>query len=94
MGQGVDAFVEEMARRGFVPRVVDDGGDEVDVVLDACPFVDAAAADPALVCSVHRGLAEGVAEVADDIEVRGLRVEDPSRAGCVVRLVRRDPQQG
>lgn len=40
---------------GFEPETTEDGA----VRLTCCPFVEAARAHPAAVCSVHRGLIEG-----------------------------------
>lgn len=82
----VDALVAETARLGFRPRVRQGRG-TVDLVLQACPFADVAAASPEVVCQLHRGIAEGVAERTGGLEVVDLRVADPHTAGC--RLVAR-----
>lgn len=85
---GVALIVEEMARRGFDPCHVDLGDGTCEVVLRACPFADAAADGPAVVCAVHEGIAKGIAEAAGDVEVVGLALRDPHRAGCRLRLAR------
>lgn len=87
----VDALEHEMVRRGFRPRRRSRGSD-VSFVLGRCPFADVAASNPTI-CQLHLGLAEGLAEGLGGLEVKGLVVENPHRAGCRVavspRLVRR-----
>ncbi|MBK9179838.1 MAG: helix-turn-helix domain-containing protein [Acidimicrobiales bacterium] len=84
---GVTAFEEEARRLGFSPRRVARGR-SVELVLERCPFADVAAADPALVCGLHLGLAEGLADAVGGVEVLGLTVRDPHTAGCRLRLRR------
>lgn len=82
----VTMLVEEMQRRGFEPRRVA-RRTAVDVVLDHCPFATAAAANPAIVCEIHRGLAEGFLEaVGGDVHVSELVVRNPTRGGCRLQL--------
>ncbi len=83
----VRIVVDEAERLGFRPAVEDtDTG--VDVVLRHCPFRDVAADDPETVCSLHLGMAEGVAEEAGGLDVLGMVVNDPYRAGCRMQLRR------
>ena len=83
----VRIVVDEAERLGFRPAVEDtDSG--VDVVLRHCPFQDVAADDPDTVCSLHLGMAEGVAEEAGGLDVLGMVVNDPYRAGCRMQLRR------
>ena len=82
-----EVVVAEADRLGFRP-VVDHRDDGVDVVLRHCPFQDVAADDPDTVCSLHLGLAEGVAEATGGIQVHGMVVNDPYRAGCRLQLRR------
>ena len=73
-----------MARQGFDPEVrTGRGGTEV--VLHSCPFEAAARADRTTVCSLHLGIADGLAE-GSPLEVRELVANDPRRAECRVRL--------
>lgn len=86
------ALEELVARQGFEPRRVERRG-SVDFVLGHCPFVAAASANPTVVCELHRGLAEGMAEaLSGDIEVTDLIARNPKRAGC--RLQTRSVQTG
>lgn len=71
-----------VARQGFEPRRVERGG-AVELVLQHCPYATAASADPAVVCELHRGLAEGMAHaLGGDVEVTDLIARNPKSAGC------------
>ena len=66
--------------RGFEPRV-----DGLEVTMSRCPFADLARESPAVVCSMHRGLVEGVlAEAGSTLAVDEL--EFPAPGVCVLRL--------
>jgi predicted ArsR family transcriptional regulator len=75
---------ETMARLGFEPTVRR-RGNGVDIVLGTCPFAAAAVADPDTVCSLHFGLAQGLAE-GSDMVAEELVAKDPRRAQCRLRL--------
>jgi len=81
---GTAEVAAAMAREGFEPEVRR-SGERVDIVLHACPYESTALADPALVCALHRGMAEGVAE-GTDATVDELVARDPRRAGCRLLL--------
>jgi len=81
---GVDLLVDQMARHGFDPTVHETQG-EVEVVLRSCPFASAALADPDTVCQLHLGIAQGLVENADGLEVVELIPKDPRRAHCRLR---------
>ena len=81
----VDALRTEMMAGGFRP-VATLASNGCDFVLQRCPFVEVAAKDPATVCQVHLGLAEGVAEGLDDEAVVELVAENPRKAGCCIRV--------
>jgi predicted ArsR family transcriptional regulator len=82
----LDVFVDMVARQGFEPTVAG-GADHSTLVLGHCPFAAAAAADPAVVCELHRGLAEGMADALGGLAVADLAVRDPRRDGCRLRVV-------
>jgi predicted ArsR family transcriptional regulator len=65
-----------LTHTGFAPEA---RGDQV--ILNACPLLDAARSHPAVVCAVHLGLVEGV--LGQD--GAGLRPR-PDTLGCVVSL--------
>lgn len=74
------------ARHGFEPRRVA-GRSTIDLILERCPFQAAAATAPDVICQLHRGFAEGVAEAAGGaVEVVDLVARDPRRAGCRLKL--------
>jgi len=51
---------EAMARAGFDPRFRRTGARSVEIALRACPFRDLADEHRELVCTLHRGLIEGI----------------------------------
>ena len=70
------------ARRGFEPRRVNRRS-SVDLVLCRCPYESSALASPGIVCQLHLGLAEGIAQASGGrIDILGLKARDPRRAGC------------
>ncbi|HET9093021.1 MAG TPA: helix-turn-helix domain-containing protein [Acidimicrobiales bacterium] len=80
-GDPVDLLETEITHRGFRPSR-SEKGPRVDFLLGRCPFADVAEADPATVCQLHLGLAEGLAEALGDLEVERLVPKNPRRAGC------------
>lgn len=84
LADGTAEVTAAMAREGFEPEV-HRSGDRVDIVLHACPYESTALADPAVVCALHRGMAEGVA-AGTDASVAELIARDPRRAGCRLLL--------
>lgn len=87
-GDRVALLEAEFSRRGFRPTTVDKGR-RVEFVLGRCPFADVAKSDPATVCQLHLGLAEGLAEGVGGLDVERLVTKDARRAGCRL-VVRRD----
>ncbi|HWG74745.1 MAG TPA: helix-turn-helix domain-containing protein [Acidimicrobiales bacterium] len=87
----LDGIEAEMSRRGFRPARVTRGS-RVDFVLGSCPFEDVAATNHDTVCQLHLGLAEGMVESLQGIEVLRLVAKNPRRGGC--RLVLRAPVAG
>jgi predicted ArsR family transcriptional regulator len=84
----VGVIEAEAASLGFEPRRATRSRGQVDLVLGHCPFRDVAAADPDTICALHLGIAEGVAESLGGVEVLGMVVKDPYRAGCRLQLRR------
>ena len=84
----VDSLEIIAARRGFEPRRTE-RRDSVDLVLEHCPFQVTAMTAPDIVCQLHLGLAEGIAEATGGtVEVTELVARDPRRAGCRLKLRR------
>lgn len=80
----VEQVSDAMAREGFDPEVRPRPGGS-DIVLRRCPFESTALADPATICQLHLGMAQGLTEGSAAIEVEELVAEDPRTANC--RLV-------
>ena len=74
-----------MDRFGFEPKVRR-RAERFEIVLGTCPFESAALADPETVCSLHLGMAEGLAEGTDAV-VQELVARDPRRARCRLWIV-------
>ena len=81
---GLAAIASAMAAQGFRP-IIEPAGERTEIVLQTCPFAEVAAQDPATICQLHLGLAEGTAEAVGGVTVERLVVRDPREAGC--RLV-------
>lgn len=78
------ALVAVAASGGFEPTLQRDG-DDVEVLLHACPFASTAVDAPDIICELHHGIAIGVAEEVGGITVDGLDRDDPTRAPCRFR---------
>ncbi len=81
-------------RLGFEPRRLP-GDDGLELELHRCPFIDLATANPGVVCELHRGIADGVAEgdgspsrSGPGLRVRGLTLGDPPHEPCRLVLER------
>jgi hypothetical protein len=84
----VDMIELNAARHGFEPRRVERRS-SVDLVLCRCPYEAPATAAPDIICQLHLGLAEGMAQASgDSVSVTGLVARDPRRAGCRLTLAR------
>jgi len=87
----VDQLEASAARQGFDPHRIERGS-SLELVLGRCPYAAAATADPEVVCELHRGLAQGIAEATGGaVEVTNLIVRNPARAGCRLQLHRASP---
>jgi len=80
----VAGLVEAMARYGFEPTAKR-RGNQVDIVLGACPFETTALVDPDTVCGLHLGLAFGAADSFGGLVVDELITRDPRRGTCRLR---------
>jgi len=83
-GDPIADITVAMARQGFEPEVREvDGG--VDMVLHSCPFASTARTAREAVCSLHLGIADGLATEAH-LRVEELVSRDPDSANCCVRI--------
>jgi predicted ArsR family transcriptional regulator len=70
---------------GFAPRVEPAGADGWRYVLGNCPYREAVAENPAVVCSLHRGITAGLIDRLDPSHALGAFVaRDPFAAGCLI----------
>ncbi|MCA1843640.1 MAG: helix-turn-helix domain-containing protein [Actinobacteria bacterium] len=84
----VDRLEINAARHGFEPRRVERRS-SVELVLGRCPFEATAAAAPEIVCELHCGIAQGIAEASGGaVEVTDLIAHAPHRGGCRLKLTR------
>ncbi len=77
----LDAITLRMVELGFDPALVDEG-ERATMAFTHCPFRELAERHPGMICSLHRGMVEGLAD-----SIGGARVEE-FRA-----LAERDPCQ-
>jgi predicted ArsR family transcriptional regulator len=82
--EAVEKVAELLDEQGFAAEA-----DEGAIRMHRCPFHDLAAAQPEVVCAVHRGLVAGaLEELGSQLEVESLDVfVEPDL--CVARLARR-----
>lgn len=85
------ALVNHTRRHGYEPEL---DAEHREIVLHRCPYAEVADADPATVCSLHLGIAEGIAEELGGMEVTGIDVNDPFTAGCRLRYTPVEPPRG
>jgi predicted ArsR family transcriptional regulator len=81
------AVVSELVRQGCHPRATTQG-EITSVVLQGCPFPEAAAANPEVICAIHMGLLEGLTEDLAGAHVTSLEPAGPHGA-CRLRLTSR-----
>lgn len=80
---GNEVIAEELERRGFRPRTRTRPREGlVEFALHRCPFAAVVPTSPEVVCDLHRGLAEGLAEGLGDVEVSQFIARRPPRSVC------------
>jgi predicted ArsR family transcriptional regulator len=90
-GDAIADMTAAMASQGFVPEIRPTRGG-TEIVLHNCPFESTARAARDTVCSLHLGIAEGLAD-GTSIVVDELVGYDPRRAKCRLRVHVADPGQ-
>ena len=83
----VQAWLEEIRRRGLkaIWRTLEDG--QVEVTFISCPFGDLSSRHPELVCEIHRLLEEGFLSLAG-----GWRLRSHEESRCTFHLERTQPE--
>lgn len=81
-----DAVGQALAALGFAPRR--SGDDRITrYELQACPYAEAVRENPAVVCTLHRGVVRGVLErLRPGAELTGFTPRPPDVAGCGVEV--------
>lgn len=89
-GDPIEELCARIEGQGFEPTVRRRGPHAV-ITLQQCPFTSAVLTDPDTVCTLHLGMAEGLAEGIGGLEVEELAVKDPRHAGCTLRCQITEP---
>jgi predicted ArsR family transcriptional regulator len=86
-GRGVrEAMQDALTALGFAPRP-EAAGDGLRYVLGNCPYRDAVAENPAVVCTLHRGITQGLLDrLHPETALKGFVARDPYTAGCLIEL--------
>jgi predicted ArsR family transcriptional regulator len=85
----IEGFRQAATALGFRPaiRAKSDGG--FSCRLENCPYRESVRERPDVVCSLHRGITEGVlARLDPGARLAGFEPRDPDRAGCLIRVTR------
>lgn len=85
---GPEATKAVMVALGFQPEVTSDPdlGDARSYSLGNCPYRDAAATGPEVVCALHRGITLGLLDVLEpSMRLAEFVPHDPHETGCVIR---------
>jgi predicted ArsR family transcriptional regulator len=82
-----ESMQDALTALGFAPRGEPAGERRWRYVLSNCPYREAAAENPAVVCSLHRGITAGLIDRLDpSYALDGFVARDPFRAGCLVEM--------
>ncbi len=85
-GRGDHGLDHALAALGFAPHRVDDGA-VTRYELLRCPYAEAVRENPAVVCTLHRGVVRGVLRaIGSDAELTGFTPRPPDVAGCIVEI--------
>jgi len=81
-----DPIGRALAALGFAPRRHFDGA-ITRYELRTCPYAEAVRENPAVVCTLHRGVVQGVLKsLGSDAELTGFVPRPPDIAGCIVEI--------
>jgi predicted ArsR family transcriptional regulator len=82
-----ERFEEVFTALGFQPRSRPVAAPAVCFELGNCPYRSAVRANQPVVCTLHRGLTQGLLDVlAPHASLRSFVPKDPDRAGCVIEI--------
>ena len=77
----IDLLHDEMRARGFRPTRKGKN-QQIEFVLERCPFAQVAENNPEMICKLHLGYSEGLVQGSDEYVVSELIVKNPQKAGC------------
>lgn len=81
---------DALAALGFAPRDESPGPQRLRYVLTNCPYRDAVAENAAVVCTLHRGITQGLLDRLDPKQhVTAFVARDPFTAGCLIEAAAR-----
>ena len=82
-----EAMQDVLTSLGFAPRSEPHGPDGIRYILGNCPYRDAAAENPAAVCTLHRGITTGLLDtLRPQAQLQDFVVRDPYTTGCLIDL--------
>jgi predicted ArsR family transcriptional regulator len=83
-----DAMQTTLAAMGFAPDVRHGGDQRVVYCLRNCPYRVAARENQPLVCTLHRGLTQGLLDVVQPAaRLADFVPNDPDSAGCIIDVI-------
>jgi predicted ArsR family transcriptional regulator len=81
----IDALQDALTALGFAPKHHPINGGDVRYVLGNCPYRDAVAQNQPAVCTLHRGMTQGMLDRLDRrAELADFVAKDPYLAGCLI----------
>lgn len=90
-----DRLANVFAALGFEPRSRPAGAGGVCFELGNCPYRSAVRANQPVVCTLHRGITQGLLDrLAPHAALRSFVPKDPDRAGCLIEIGLEPPRGG
>lgn len=86
-GSATAAFEASLTALGFQPTRATREGGQVTFCLRNCPYRDAVRENQPAVCALHKGITQGLLDVAaPEATLSGFVPRDPDAAGCEIEL--------
>jgi len=84
------AFIGVLRRLGFQPSVEEpEGGGRSLCRLGNCPYAQSVKENPQIICTLHRGITEGLLErLQPEARLTRFLARDPDQAGCELEIER------
>jgi predicted ArsR family transcriptional regulator len=82
-----EAMRDALTALGFAPRQEEPAPGRLCFRLGNCPYRDAVRENQAVVCTLHRGITQGLLDrLAPDARLEDFVAKDPYTAGCLVHI--------